>query len=225
MGNIIIDKLSKTYTQTALDECSFEINSGELLVVLGPSGCGKSTLLNCLSGLISYDGNITFTSTMKVAMVFDDSKSIYHLSVLDNITLGMKYEGYSDSEISERVKLICEELEISELLDRKPKNLSLGQRQRMNLARALVRDYDLLLMDEPFSNLDVVLKKKLVSYLKKKHEEKKFTCVYVTHDHKEAKELNDRTLILLDGKLQQLDTYDNCKKHPANEFVKIFMED
>ena len=224
MAKIIVNQLSKSYDRQVLKPCSFELESPVSLAVLGPSGSGKSTLLKAIAGLIAKEGSVQMEDVKRCCVVFDEPKCFEHLSVFENISLGMKNEGYSAAEIEKRVKECAEHLSIYELLEKKPSELSFGQRQRVALARALVREFDLLLMDEPFSGLDILLRKQLLSLLKEMQKQKKFICIYVTHDHRDAKILSDQVLILKDGSVQMMDSYEQCLKSPANDFVKAFLE-
>ena len=224
MKRLIVENLSKTYEKQVLFPCSFVLNQKETLAVMGPSGSGKSTLIKGIAKLIDVDGTIEFENIHRVVMVFDEMLCLNHMTVAENISLGMKKEGYTAEEIETRILEVAKQVEISEFLEKTPDQLSFGQKQRMSVDRALVRDFEVLLMDEPFSNLDILLRKQMLQLIRKLQEEKEFLCVYVTHNHKDAQILSDLVLILKDGQIEMMDSYQNCLDHPANEFVKAFLE-
>lgn len=224
MSEIIVKNCSMTYDQRVLGPCSFVVPANTTLAVMGPSGSGKSTLLKAMAGLIDAEGTIEIKDCQRLVMVFDDGQLIEVLSAAENIALGMKKEGYCEEEIRQRTFDIAAQLELMEHLDKKPSELSYGQRKRVALARALVRDFDVLLMDEPFSGLDVLLRKQILNILKKMQEEKGFICVYATHDSKDARLFSDQVLILHEGHVQMLASVQECTKHPANAFVEALFE-
>ncbi|MBP3399364.1 MAG: ABC transporter ATP-binding protein [Erysipelotrichaceae bacterium] len=224
MAKVIVRNVSKSYEKHVLGPCSFTVEEGNTLLVMGPSGSGKSTLLKACAGLLEVEGEILLEDSKRVCVVFDESKCLNHLSVQDNISLGMKKEGYSEEEIRQRVYNVAERVHLSEHLLKRPDECSLGQRQRIALARALVRDFDILLMDEPFTGLDILLRRQMLSWLKQMQKEKGFTCMMVTHDHRDAKILSDQVLILNEGHVEMLDTYEQCLNHPVNEFVGAFLK-
>ena len=224
MEKIIVHQLEKQYEQFRVGPCSFCVSEGQTLAVMGPSGCGKSTLLKGIAGLIETSGSITINNLKRLVMVFDEACLLDVMNVAENITLGMKKEGYAEDEIKVRLNEIACSLEISDQLNKMPHELSNGQRQRAALARALIRDFDVLLMDEPFSGLDVLLRKQLLKMLKDMQKEKGFTCVYVTHDVSDAKIFSDQVLILHDGKMEMLGSVQACEVHPVSDFVRALFD-
>jgi len=225
------------YEFVAVEDLNLKVEDGEFLVLLGPSGCGKSTTLRMLAGLEDISEGEIKIGGMKVnhlppmarnlGMVFQSYALYPHMSVMENLSFGLKMaKGEAripDEDIKERVHEISKLLELSEHLEKKPKELSGGQRQRVALGRALVRRPKVLLMDEPLSNLDAELRHNMRKEIKRLHNELGTTTIYVTHDQIEAMTLADRIAILDKGILQQhcapLDAYNN----PANEFVKDFL--
>jgi multiple sugar transport system ATP-binding protein len=216
---------------------NLEINDGEFLVLLGPSGCGKSTTLRMLAGLEEVtDGEILIdgvkvnhlpAGARGLGMVFQSYALYPHMSVKDNLTFGLRMvkgeHRLSDQEMSERVKETSSMLELAEHLDKKPKELSGGQRQRVALGRALIRRPNVLLMDEPLSNLDAELRHQMRTEIRRLHDELGTTTIYVTHDQIEAMTLADRVAILDQGELQQHDAPLIAYNKPANAFVKSFL--
>src|SRR5690606_339855 len=188
---------------------NLEVKQGEFLVLLGPSGCGKSTLLNCIAGLLDVSGGQIFISGKNVTweepknrgigMVFQSYALYPQMSVKKNLSFGLRVAGLPRDEIDRRVKRASEMLQIEPLLDRKPANLSGGQRQRVAIGRALVRDVDVFLFDEPLSNLDAKLRSDLRVEIKRLHQRLENTMIYVTHDQIEAMTLADRIAIMRDG--------------------------
>ena len=199
-----------------LQNLNIDINDGEFLVLLGSSGCGKSTLLNCIAGLLDItDGqvfikgrNVTWDEPSKrgIGMVFQSYALYPQMSVEGNLSFGLKNAKMPAAEIAKRVNRAAEILQIGPLLKRKPAALSGGQRQRVAIGRALVRDVDVFLFDEPLSNLDAKLRADLRVELKQLHRRLKNTMIYVTHDQVEAMTLADRIAIMRDGAIQQLDS-------------------
>ena len=224
MEKIIVHQLEKQYEQYQVGPCSFCVSEGQTLAIMGPSGCGKSTLLKGIAGLIETSGSVTIRNLKRLVMVFDEVYLLDVMNVAENITLGMKKEGYTEAEIKARLSDIACSLEIADQLDKMPNELSNGQRQRVALARALIRDFDVLLMDEPFSGLDVLLRKQLLKMLKEMQKEKRFTCVYVTHDVSDAKIFSDQVLILHDGKMEMLNCVEMCEAHPVSDFVRALFD-
>jgi multiple sugar transport system ATP-binding protein len=210
-----------------------EIGRGEFLVLLGPSGCGKSTLLNCIAGLLDINDGQIFISGKNVTweepkdrgigMVFQSYALYPQMSVERNLSFGLRVAGVKKEEIEARVARAAEILQIEPLLDRKPANLSGGQRQRVAIGRALVRDVDVFLFDEPLSNLDAKLRSELRVEIKRLHHRLKNTMIYVTHDQIEAMTLADRIAIMRSGVIQQLDTPHNIYNRPVNLFVAGFI--
>tara|TARA_B100001750_G_scaffold246479_1_gene268950 strand:- start:250 stop:1023 length:774 start_codon:yes stop_codon:yes gene_type:complete len=221
----------------AVTDLNLEVKDGEFLVLLGPSGCGKSTTLRMLAGLeditegdIAIDGmkiNHLPAGARGLGMVFQSYALYPHMTISDNLSFGLRMEKgegrLSDKEIKTRVAEAAEMLDLSDHLNKKPKELSGGQRQRVALGRALVRRPKVLLMDEPLSNLDAELRHQMRAEIRRLHDELGTTTIYVTHDQIEAMTLADRIAIMDDGVLQQhappLDAYNN----PENEFVRGFL--
>ena len=218
---------------TILDELSLEIDDGEFLVLLGPSGCGKSTLLNCIAGLLDItDGqifikgrNVTWEEPKDrgIGMVFQSYALYPQMTVEGNLSFGLRNTRMPREEIRQRVARAAEILQIEPLLKRKPAALSGGQRQRVAIGRALVRDADVFLFDEPLSNLDAKLRSELRVELKRLHRTLKNTMIYVTHDQIEALTLADRIAVMKDGIIQQLADPRTLYNRPANRFVAGFV--
>jgi multiple sugar transport system ATP-binding protein len=239
MGELAVENLTKVFDGgggeiVAVDDVSIELNDGEFLVLVGPSGCGKSTTLRCIaglesvtSGLITIDGRDITDAKPKerdMAMVFQNYALYPHKTVEGNIGYGLKITtDLSRDEIAERVRQTAEMLEISDLLDKKPKELSGGQQQRVALGRAIVREPEVFLMDEPLSNLDAKLRTQMRTELQQLQANLNTTTIYVTHDQTEAMTMGDRIAVLDGGKLQQLGTPLECYHQPANQFVAGFI--
>ena len=216
-----------------LQNLNIDIDDGEFLVLLGSSGCGKSTLLNCIAGLLDItDGqvfikgrNVTWDEPSKrgIGMVFQSYALYPQMSVEGNLSFGLKNAKMPAAEIAKRVNRAAEILQIGPLLKRKPAALSGGQRQRVAIGRALVRDVDVFLFDEPLSNLDAKLRADLRVELKQLHRQLKNTMIYVTHDQVEAMTLADRIAIMRDGAIQQLDSPGEIYNRPVNRYVADFI--
>ncbi|MDR3472749.1 MAG: ABC transporter ATP-binding protein [Devosia sp.] len=216
-----------------LQNLNLDIGEGEFLVLLGPSGCGKSTLLNCIAGLLDINEGQIFISGKNVTweepkdrgigMVFQSYALYPQMTVEKNLSFGLRVAGVKKGDIAERVKRASEILQIGPLLDRKPANLSGGQRQRVAIGRALVRDVEVFLFDEPLSNLDAKLRSELRVEIKRLHQRLKNTMIYVTHDQVEAMTLADRIAIMRNGVIQQLDNPHNIYNKPVNLFVAGFI--
>jgi len=217
----------------ALDGIDLEIEDGKFVVLLGPSGCGKTTLLRCVSGLEKVtDGRVLFNEkdvtdlppkSRNVSMVFQSYAVWPHMKVYDNIAYPMKIKKYDKTEIEKRVEWAARLLNIHELLDRYPAQLSGGQRQRVAVARAIVLEPAVLLMDEPLSNLDALLRVMMRSELKKLQERLGTTTIYVTHDQVEAMTMGDMIAVMNQGKLQQYGRAEEIYHKPANIFVAGFI--
>jgi len=216
-----------------LSDLNLEVGEGEFIVLLGPSGCGKSTLLNCIAGLLDItDGqifikgkNVTWAEPKDrgIGMVFQSYALYPQMNVRGNLSFGLKNAGLPKAEIDTRIKRASEILQIEPLLDRKPAALSGGQRQRVAIGRALVRDVDVFLFDEPLSNLDAKLRSELRVEIKRLHQNLENTMVYVTHDQIEALTLADRIAVMRGGLIQQLADPKTIYNKPANLFVAGFI--
>ncbi|MEZ5449197.1 MAG: sn-glycerol-3-phosphate ABC transporter ATP-binding protein UgpC [Thiolinea sp.] len=216
-----------------LKNLNLEIGEGEFLVLLGSSGCGKSTLLNCIAGLLDVtDGqifikgkNVTWAepSERGIGMVFQSYALYPQMSVEGNLAFGLKNAKVPKAEIRKRIARTAEILQIEPLLKRKPAALSGGQRQRVAIGRALVRDVDVFLFDEPLSNLDAKLRADLRVEIKRLHQKLKNTMIYVTHDQVEAMTLADRIAIMKGGVVMQLDSPAVIYNRPANKYVADFI--
>jgi multiple sugar transport system ATP-binding protein len=218
----------------AVDEVSVRIPDGEFLVLVGPSGCGKSTTLRMIAGLEDIsDGDIRLGSRRlndvppqerDIAMVFQSYALYPHMTVGENMAFGLEEStNLPDDEIRERVEHAADIMGISELLDRRPGDLSGGQQQRVALGRAIVRDPDVFLMDEPLSNLDAKLRADMRTELQQLQADLDVTTVYVTHDQTEAMTMGDRIAVLDDGELQQVGAPLECYHEPNNRFVAGFV--
>ena len=233
-SSVSVKNLTLNFGATSvLKNLNLEVAPGEFIVLLGPSGCGKSTLLNCLAGLLELSEgqiwikgkNVTWAepSERGIGMVFQSYALYPQMTVRGNLSFGLKIAGLPKEEIEKRVQRASEILQIGPLLDRKPGALSGGQRQRVAIGRALVRDVDVFLFDEPLSNLDAKLRSELRVELKRLHERLKNTMVYVTHDQIEALTLADRIAIMRGGIIQQLDAPQTIYNRPVNLFVAGFI--
>ena len=235
MATLTLENLRKQFTPEVIPvkDISLTINDGDFITLLGPSGCGKSTLLRLIAGLETPtqgevflgDENITAISPgdRNMAMVFQSYALYPHMTVAENIASPLKIRGITAEETKTRVRMVSENLGLTELLDRKPKKLSGGQRQRVALARALVRKPEVFLLDEPLSNLDALLREQVREELKQLFASQNKPVVYVTHDQTEAMTLSTRVVVLLDGYIQQYDTPARIYTHPANKFVAGFV--
>ncbi len=226
----LVKKFGKTIALRGID---LDIKNGEFIVLLGPSGCGKTTTLRIIAGLekpdegrvLFGDKDVTFLppKDRNVSMVFQSYAVWPHMRVRENIAFPLKIRGVPQDEIERRVKWAAELLQIDELLDRYPHQLSGGQRQRVAVARAIVIEPDVLLMDEPLSNLDALLRVKMRSELKKLQRRIGVTTIYVTHDQVEAMTMGDRIAVMNNGKIQQVGTPEEIYLKPANTFVAGFV--
>ncbi len=234
MAGIHIDRIFKTFGKTtALHEISLEVRDGEFLVLLGPSGCGKTTLLRCIAGLESVDsGRIRIGERdvtdlpprqRDIAMVFQSYAVFPHMTVGSNIGFGLRMRRVPKPELDRRVAEGAALLGLEPFLDRYPAQLSGGQRQRVAVARALVMDAPVLLMDEPLSNLDALLRLQARADLKRLHREVKRTTVYVTHDQVEAMSMGDRIAVMRNGVIEQCEPPMKLYNEPASRFVGGFI--
>ena len=235
MARVLLKALRKEYDEgiVGLEGLDLEVKDKEFVVLLGPSGCGKTTTLRCIAGLErATDGEIYIgdrrvndlePKDRNIAMVFQSYALYPHLTVYKNMAFPLENARMPEREIVARVNRAARLLEISNLLDRKPTQLSGGQRQRVALGRAIVREPDAFLMDEPLSNLDAKLRVHMRAELKKLQKDLGITTVYVTHDQVEAMTMGERIAILHGGSLQQFDTPRQVYSHPANHFVAGFV--
>ncbi len=233
-SSISIKNLALSFGEIkVLEDLDLEVIDGEFLVLLGSSGCGKSTLLNCIAGLLEVndgqifikDRNVTWEEPKDrgIGMVFQSYALYPQMSVKGNLSFGLKNAGTGRAEIEKRVQHAADILQIEPLLNRKPAHLSGGQRQRVAIGRALVRDVDVFLFDEPLSNLDAKLRADLRVEIKRLHKRLQNTMVYVTHDQVEAMTLANRIAIMRDGSIVQLDTPNAIYNTPVNRFVAEFI--
>ncbi|HKE79063.1 MAG TPA: ABC transporter ATP-binding protein [Solirubrobacteraceae bacterium] len=235
MGGIGIDHVSKVFPGDvlAVDDVDLSIAEGEFMVLVGPSGCGKSTLLRVIAGLEAVsagairigDRDVTQLAprSRDVAMVFQNYALYPHMRVWDNLAFALRLRRTPKPVMRERVGDVAGVLGLSDLVDRKPGALSGGQRQRVAIGRAMVREPQAYLMDEPLSNLDAKLRVGMRAELARLHDRLGVTTVYVTHDQVEAMTLGDRVAVLRDGRIQQCDTPERLFDAPANLFVAAFM--
>ncbi len=235
MARVIFDNVTKRYSGgvTAVYQLNMEVHDKEFLVLVGPSGCGKSTAMRMVAGLEEItEGRIIIGDRVvndlppkdrDVAMVFQSYALYPHMTVYDNLAYPLKLRKVPKQERDRRVREAARTLDIEPLLERKPKALSGGQRQRVALGRAIVRNADVFLMDEPLSNLDAKLRVQTRAELIKLHERVSTTTIYVTHDQVEAMTMGDRIAVMSLGVLQQLDTPQRLYDMPANKFVAGFI--
>lgn len=229
-----IKNLYKNYGQVEiLKDINVSIDPGDFLVLVGPSGCGKSTLLNCIAGLEPITGgslsiggqDMTDVSPKDrdIAMVFQSYALYPTMTVAKNITFGMKVRGVDPATQEQKLKQVAQQLQIEQLLSRRPGQLSGGQRQRVAMGRALVRDPKLFLFDEPLSNLDAKLRVEMRTEIKELHQRLGASMVYVTHDQIEAMTLATKIVVMKGGVIQQIGTPAEIYNRPANLFVADFM--
>jgi len=243
MSKITVDSLAKHYGDVVgVDGISFEVKDGEIVSLLGPSGCGKSTTLRCIAGLerltdgsVSINGEPLSASERDVhvppaernlGMVFQSFALWPNKTVLGNVKFGLKYSpsvNMSDDEMTERAMEYLDLVDLDGYEDSHPRELSGGEQQRVALARALVYNPDVLLLDEPLSNLDAKLRKEARIWLKELQDETDITTLYVTHDQTEASALSDRMIILNEGRIEQTGTPEEVFERPDNRFVADFL--
>ncbi|MGB3614985.1 MAG: ABC transporter ATP-binding protein [Elainellaceae cyanobacterium] len=235
MATLTIDHLHKSFgpKNVPVKDLSLAVAEGEFLTLLGPSGCGKSTILRLIAGLEQpTKGEIRIgdkrvngvaPGDRNIAMVFQSYALYPHMTVEENIASGLKLRNIPAGTIQDRVLDVSKLLGIDHLLDRKPSKLSGGQRQRVALGRALVREPDVFLLDEPLSNLDALLREQVRAEMKQLFASRQTPVVYVTHDQTEAMTLSSRVAVLYNGDLQQLDPPDRIYTYPANRFVASFI--
>ena len=234
MAEVRFQSVRKTFGKVAaVDDVDLEIADGEFVVLLGPSGCGKTTLLRCLAGLEKVDGgkveiggrNATDLPPRRrrIAMVFQSYAVFPHMKVYDNVAFGLKMQRESKATIKERVGSAASLLHIEDYLDRYPSQLSGGQRQRVAVARAIATKADVLLMDEPLSNLDALLRMEMRAELKALLQKLDATTIYVTHDQVEALSMGDRIAVMNSGRIVQVDNPLAVYDQPADTFVGGFI--
>jgi multiple sugar transport system ATP-binding protein len=236
MASVVFDGASRIYpgtTTPAVDKLNLTVADGEFLVLVGPSGCGKSTSLRMLAGLEEIDGGRILIGDRDVtnvapkdrdiAMVFQSYALYPHMTVAENMGFALKIAGVDKEERDKRVREAAKLLDLEAYLERKPKALSGGQRQRVAMGRAIVREPQVFLMDEPLSNLDAKLRVATRTQIAALQRRLGITTVYVTHDQVEAMTMGDRVAVLKDGLLQQVDTPRNLYDKPANAFVAGFI--
>lgn len=234
MANVSLNNVLKKFGQTeVIHGVSCDIKEGEFIVILGPSGCGKSTILRMIAGLevttggeISIDGKVVNNlepAARDIAMVFQNYALYPHMSVYKNMAYGLKIRKMPKEEIDRRVQEAARILELSEFLDRKPRQLSGGQRQRVAMGRCIVREPKVFLFDEPLSNLDAKLRVQMRMEIRKLHEDLKITSIYVTHDQVEAMTLGDRLIVMNEGYAAQIGSPLEVYERPATRFVAGFI--
>ncbi|WP_157669716.1 ABC transporter ATP-binding protein [Chitinibacter sp. GC72] len=235
MASVTLKNIKKNYTKDVcvIKGADLEIKDGEFVVFVGPSGCGKSTMMRMIAGLEEitsgelYIGdtlsNDIHASKRGIAMVFQSYALYPHMTVYDNMAFALKLAGTPKAEIDQRVKKAAEILQMTHLLERKPKALSGGQRQRVAIGRSIVRNPKVFLFDEPLSNLDASLRMNMRVELSKLHQELKTTMLYVTHDQVEAMTLADRIVVFNAGVIQQVGTPLEMYENPSNLFVAGFL--
>jgi ABC-type sugar transport system ATPase subunit len=228
---IAVSATEKVY---ALDNLDFHVPDGQTTVVVGPSGCGKSTLLRAIAGLIDYDGDIYYddhnmneisVKERRIGMVFQNYALYPHFYGRGNLSFFFKVNKAPDAETEKRIRVTSEIMGFgfTELLKRKPGTLSGGQQQRLAIGRAIVRQPDLFLLDEPLSNLDAKLRTRTRTEIKRLLHRFRITAVYVTHDQTEAVALADEIAVMRDGKMEQVGTYQHIISNPVNKFVAGFL--
>jgi len=234
MAEVILKKVYKTFGKTtAVNDFSLKIDDGEFIVLVGPSGCGKSTTLRLIAGLeVISSGEMTIGDRLvndihprdrDIAMVFQNYALYPQMTVYGNMSFSLKMRKVPKAEIDRTIKKTADLLRIDQLLSRKPGQLSGGQRQRVALGRAIVRDPQVFLFDEPLSNLDAKLRIAMRAELLELHQRLKTTIIYVTHDQLEAMTMGSRIVVMKDGLIQQVDTPDTVYDHPVNKFVAGFI--
>ncbi|WP_103104573.1 ABC transporter ATP-binding protein [Brevibacillus reuszeri] len=235
MSYVQIDRLSKRFKETTvLNQVSLSIEKGELITLLGPSGCGKSTLLRCIAGLTEVedggkivvgDTNITQLAPKdrEVGMVFQSYALFPNMNVYGNICFGLKMKGVKKEEYKERVERIIDLVDLRGRENSYPHQLSGGQQQRVALARSLVVEPKILLLDEPLSALDAKIRKSLQTEIRRIQQELSITTVFVTHDQEEALTVSDRIFVMDHGNIVQIGTPKEIYAHPASEFVARFI--
>ncbi|MBO9112721.1 MULTISPECIES: ABC transporter ATP-binding protein [Rhizobium/Agrobacterium group] len=234
MASVVLEKLSKSFgSLEVMKDVELTVEAGEFCVFVGPSGCGKSTLLRMIAGLeTTSSGRISIggedvteaePSRRGIAMVFQSYALYPHLTVSENIGFGLSLAGRPKTEITEKVRKTAETLQLTHLLDRKPKALSGGQRQRVAIGRAIIRNPKVFLFDEPLSNLDASLRSQMRVELTDLHAKLGTTMIYVTHDQVEAMTMADKIVVLNGGRIEQIGTPLGLYNNPATAFVAGFI--
>ncbi len=234
MAGVSLKEIFKSFDKTeVIHGISCDIKDGEFIVILGPSGCGKSTVLRMIAGLeVITKGNIEINGDVvnqlepadrDIAMVFQNYALYPHMTVFKNMAYGLKIRRMPKDEIDERVRNAAKILELTEFLDRKPRQLSGGQRQRVAMGRCIVREPKVFLFDEPLSNLDAKLRVQMRLEIRNLHEDLKITSIYVTHDQVEAMTLGDRLIVMDNGYAAQIGSPLEIYEHPATRFVAGFI--
>ncbi|PCR90192.1 ABC transporter ATP-binding protein [Natrinema ejinorense] len=234
MARVRLENITKRYgEETAVDDISLEVEDGEFVTFVGPSGCGKSTTMETVAGLTQptegrvYIGDDDVTDLAPkdrgVAMVFQNIALFPHMDVYENISFGLRLRKYDDEEVKRRVEQAADIVQLEGMLERMPAEMSGGQQQRVGIARAIVRNPDVFLMDEPLANLDAKLRVHMRTELQRLHRELDATVIYVTHDQAEAMTMSNRIAVLNDGKLQQIAAPLTCYNEPTNLFVAGFI--
>ncbi|WP_313493791.1 sn-glycerol-3-phosphate ABC transporter ATP-binding protein UgpC [Stenotrophomonas sp.] len=235
MAKVQFDSVRKVYDngQVAVAGASFDIADGELMVLVGPSGCGKSTLLRMVAGLEEITAgslrigervvNDVAPKDRDIAMVFQNYALYPHMTVAENLGFGLKLRGHDKAEVQRRVQDAADSLGLTSMLDKLPRAMSGGQRQRVALGRALVREPEVFLLDEPLSNLDAKLRHSVRTEIAQLHRKLGTTMIYVTHDQVEAMTLGQRIVVLNEGVIQQIDTPMALYDRPVNLFVAGFL--
>lgn len=234
MATVRLNEITRRFNQAiAIENITFEIPEGEFWVLVGPSGCGKSTILRTIAGLDSATSGELYINEVlmnqvparqrDVAMVFQNYALYPHMSVSENIAFGLKMRQTNPKTLDHRVEAVAKLLGINHLLDRKPKQLSGGQQQRVALGRAIARQPQVFLLDEPLSNLDAQLRDETRTELKQLHQQVGITTIYVTHDQVEAMTLADQIVVLHLGKIQQIGTPQQIYDRPHNRMVATFL--
>jgi len=234
MANVRLEEIKRRFNNvTAIEDITFEIPDGEFWVLVGPSGCGKSTILRTIAGLETATSGKLFIGDRlvnniparqrDVAMVFQNYALYPHMTVAQNIGFGLQMRQVDRKIIQERVLNVARSLSLDHLLDRKPKQLSGGQQQRVALGRAIAREPQVFLLDEPLSNLDAQLRDDTRAELKQLHQELGITTIYVTHDQVEAMTLADKIVVLNRGRIQQIGDPQSIYARPANQMVATFL--
>ena len=237
MARVRLEGVRKIYTegaeQVAVDRVDLDVGDGEFVVLVGPSGCGKSTTLRMIAGLESISaGTVSIGDRVvndvppkarDIAMVFQNYALYPHMTVRENLGFALKLRNMANDEIEKRVQTAAATLGLDTYLDRKPRQLSGGQRQRVALGRAIVRQPQVFLFDEPLSNLDAQMRVSMRREIARLHQELKVTMIYVTHDQVEAMTLGDRIVVMNKGHVMQIDTPINLYQRPKNRFVAGFI--